>query len=411
MILVDNKQLKPEEVGQMFNIPVETVKKYAEFKINENLKGYDLGSRKKRDTQERLFPAVFFAEDKSGVNREIRYASRKSQVKDRDGRVTDKFAPRKVKIDGDITVVNELSLALFLYINPKSKNSPFRDQGPVMWEYEFVDRQAVAKQNVGRGESMKSALNHASASKGPDLKLLAKGMGLQNLDSMTELEIQAELTNLALQNPQEYIDKAGKQTTKMDGRIIHAIDKGIFKFDQSFGTPKYLWAMGPNKGQLICEVTNQSITPELYLQNFIKANLDKFYTQLLAILDNVNVEEQAEAFLAKQTETRTVVEVDYTKPLESFEDATEQEEEILSEEFFEDEKITGEEEPLFENTNPNPEPPFPKVGDFKSSMAYLAYYKGSNPSNKHGKDLMDAIKDEGLQPSTIREWVQKNIGY
>lgn len=400
MLLLNNKQTTVSEICAKFGIPESTLTKVCEFKYNENLKGYDIGSRQMRDTQPQRFPAVFYAEDKNGITHEIRYAASKSNVRDRETKkVIEKYSPKKVQIDGDTTIVTKADFAAFLLLNKKNRQSPFRNPEDV-WSYELVDKQANAKKVVGTGDLMRQALNHANSAQGKDLKLLAKGMGIDGVDEMTDLEIQGELTTLALNDAKSYLDKVGKQTTKMDGRIYDAIDKGIFKLDQTFGTPKWLWAKGENKGQLVCEVTNGSIPAQQFLSTYIKGNLNNFYAQIISIQNADDVNVQAEAFL-KEKEESNVVYVDNTKPASQME--------YIEDEVDEDEVLDTEVFPEAEDLAFGDEPDFPH--DFKSSVAYISHYKGSNASNVQGKQLMDAIKSEEAIPSNIRKWVKDNLDY
>lgn len=430
MILINNVQKKPEEVARQFGVPLEELKKSTEYKINEDLKGYDLGSKKKRDFGELRFPSFFFVDDKDGISHEIRYARSKANVKDKQGKINEIYSPKKVQIDGDVTVVTKLDLALFLYLSKKNKQSPFRKDGEsAIWSYEFVDRQGIAKQTIGRGDAMLEALSHAKKSKGQDLRMVAKGMGIEDVDGMSELQIQAALSDLALVNPTLYLSKVNKQTTKMEGLVLDAVDKNIFKLDETMGTPKWLWAVGSDKGQLVCEVTNNSIAPNKFLINYIMGHIDQFYSKMLNIQNEIHTYDKAEAFLESQLNPMPKVDrEDFTYPtkdtfmIDKVEPVIEEESEPVFEDFEDDEEnditpevssdgVEFESQSNFEFKLPvSEEPIFPT--DFQSAKEYLSWCKnGANPSNAHSKKLLDATKLEGLQPSTIREWVTENIGY
>lgn len=406
MILVDNVQKTPAELADMFGIPLKQIKEYTEFVFNENLKGYDLGSRKKRDAQPQRFPASFYSDDKNGISREIKYAASKANVKDKDGKVREVYSPKKVQIEGDTTVVTKLDLAIYFYLYPSNKQSPFRTETSAIWTYSFVDRQSIAKETIGRGDDMLNALQHAKKATGKDLKVLAKGMGLDGVDDMSELQIQAALSNLALVDPKAYLTKVGKQTTKMEGIVIDAVDKNVFKLDSSLGSLKWLWDAGNDKGQLVCEVTNSAITPQRFLINHVMSNLDVFYSKLLNLSQETGIYDKAEQFL-KNMNAKEEVEEEVETSLQ----VVEYEEENFDDEVDEKFEVIPGSKPEFNLNIPDTiAPDFPT--DFKSAMVYLNHYKEEGgAANVHGSKLLKAINEEDLQPSDIRDWVKENIGY
>ena len=420
MILINEVQKSTEDVAKLFNVDLNKLRKEPVFKINEDLKGYDLGSRKKRETQPNPFPAFFFGEDSRGMNLEIRYAASKSNMRDKDSKkLITIYSPRKVRTEGDLTLATKLDLAFYMYIHPKNRQSPFRKPDSV-WTYEFVDNDTVAQTDLNRGTDMLSALNHANKAPWFNLPLIAKGMGVANVDNMKELQIRAALSNLALTNPAAYLLKVNKNVTVMDGRILDAVDKNIFVLDQTYGTPRWLWNAGKNKGQMVCEVTNQSVGASEFLIAHIKDNLPTFYVPLMTIQDEQNVNDKAEEFLIANKKVEEVIldtpSINLTKAPESELEETDidDEEENFDieskEDFPEESTLDDQEEFEFENKSEGePNPDFPT--DFKSAMNYLAAFKGSNPANVAGKKLLEAIAEEDLQPSTIRLWVKVNMGY
>lgn len=404
MILINGKTRTNDELIATFGLPGDKIKKNCEFWINEELKGFDLGSRKKRNTLPRKFPASFTAEDKEGNTIEVRYAQRKSQVRDKVTRqLIDIYSPKKVQTNGDITMCDKLDIAIFLYLHPKHKNSPFRNQGETIWTYAFHDKTAAATAEIAKGDVMRQALNHAAEASGKDLKIMAKGLGITAVDEMDLQEIRAALTSKAMSDPAGYIQKVGKQGTKMEGRILDAIDKNMVKLDESYGTPKWLWNGGPNRGQLICEVTNLSITPRQFLINFVKANLDRFYSDIVAIQETADADEVAEAFLSKQNQAPVVY-------VEDLEDENEDKDETF--EFFQSEDkdvVSTEDFPEAEDiVDDDDVEPLPH--DFKSSQAFILKARGKNASPKQAKQLWDAVEDGTVTHKNVGAWIKENIG-
>lgn len=301
MILINGVAKAPAELERLFGIPLEKMKKSSEFAINEVLKGYDLGAKQKRIFGGAKFPATFTTEDKDGNSIEVIYAKTKTKSKDKDGRFTDVFSPKKVDFDGDSDIPSTIDETIFKYLHPKNRQSIFRsefEQTPFM--YEFVDKQAKATTAIKKGDVMLEALQHAKGLTGLDLRMIAKGLNVQNVDGKEELEIQAELSNLAMSDPASYLKTVGRQVTAFDGRIIDAIDKGLFILKDSFGVSKWEWNAGKNKGAMICEVTNSSIAPQDFLKNYIKSNdINSFHSEIVNLQTGVEANEKAEAFLSQ----------------------------------------------------------------------------------------------------------------
>src|SRR4051812_3097577 len=126
MILVDNVQKSPEELAKLFGFDLDKIKKFPEFVVNETLKGWDMGSKSRRSLEEHKFPAYFYAEDSNGKSMEIRYATSKTMRTHKNGERTPIFSPRKVKLDGDNTLCSRIDMAIYLLLNIKCIQSPFR---------------------------------------------------------------------------------------------------------------------------------------------------------------------------------------------------------------------------------------------------------------------------------------------
>lgn len=303
MIAVNEIPRSLDEIRAMFpNLPLDKIKKSSEFHINEVLKGYDLGSKRKRDFPGENFPAVFTVEDKNGMPLEFRYFKSKTQRKDKTGYVQQIYSPRKAKFGGDIEMAETVDLAVWLWLKPDCRQSPFRDKGKVTWTYEYVDKQEKAESGIKKGDVMLQALQHAKSLTGADLVLYAKGLGITGVDQMEEIEVQAQMSEIAINNPAMYLEKTGKHSTQFDGRIIDAVDRGLFLLKESFGLKKWEWGAGQKKGELICEVTNQSISATDFLINHIKngGNINAYYTDLINIREKLVADEEAEAFLSKK---------------------------------------------------------------------------------------------------------------
>lgn len=406
MILLNNEAKTLQQLQAILKFPLEKIIKQSEFLVNENLKGFDLGSKKKRDLGTIRFPAVFTIEDKNGVSYEIRYSTSKANVKDKNGKIDVVFSPKKVTFDED-TIPSKIDLAVFMYLHPKCKNSPFRTDDSPIWTYEYKDKEKIAGASVSKGDVMLKALNHAKSYKGDDLVLMAKGMGIANASNMTELEIQASLTEIAMANPAKYLEKTEKQVTVLDGKIIDAIDKGVFIMVEKYGVHQWNWNFGPNKGQTICEITNNGIPANDFLITHIKMNLAKYYDEIMSARDNINADASAEAFM-RDKNRKAAGDIDLKKQKAAVElpDFSEPE----TDDDIEEDTIDEDYEPEFDLNNQEPEPDFPT--DFTSAKAYLTFHKPEgNASNKHASQLLAAVTEANLQPSTIREWVTVNIGY
>lgn len=351
MIIINGEAKSPAEVEKMYGVPLDKMRKSSEFAINEIMKGYDLGSRQKRTFGGVRFPASFTTEDKDGRSIEIIYAKSKTKSKDKDGRFTDVYSPKKVGFSGDIHIPDSIDLSIYTWLNPKCKQSPFRrEDSPLPFTYEFVDKADRASVSIKRGDVMLEALQHAKSVTGVDLKMIAKGLNIENVDGKDELEIQADLSNLAMQNPADYLKKIGTQVTQLNGRIIDAIDKGIFVLKNTFGINKWEWNAGKNKGSMICEVTNSTVSTQDFLITHIKnGNINSFYSEIINLQTNVEADMKAEAFMS-QLPKEAVIE----KPLVEIPD-------------FDEDKLPA---------------------NFQEAVVYLTARDGKRPSNKDASQFL-----------------------
>lgn len=377
MLIINGKQEKIKDVAKRFGVPLEKLEKSSEFRFNEALKGYDLGSKSKRSPGGNRFPASFHATDKDGLNVEIRYAKSHTKNRDKAGILMDVFSPRKVEFMGDIDVPETLEEAIFKYLHPKCSQSPFRGNVSYPFTYEYVDKQQKAEKAIEKGDTMLKALQHAKNYSSTDLRLMAKGMGIENVDGKEEQELRADLSELAMKNPSEYLRKTNLNGTIFDGRIMDAIDSGLFIKKESFGVERWEWNAGVNKGQTICEISNRSISAQEFLRNHIKSNLNQYYAQITNIQNEMDAEKKAEAFLSQQ---RASVQPE------------------------EEETVVEPEDTDFVPTE------FPT--NFNESVAYIQARTEDNkrPSNTVASKLWNGIKSNEITEGNIEEFVQDLIG-
>lgn len=276
LLLTDEKgtrQVTVDSLATEFKIPIGKLRKRRLFLLNPNFQGTDLGeSHEQRRTVKRSprglqRSAFFIFQNSSGIECTLRYCSQAPHKKETGRGVVDVFTPRKVRIEGEGTTVSQVDLALFLYLHPQNKQSPFRTAK--YWSWCYDDPEEKADSQIQAVDELKAALDHASSLKDSDLAVFAKGVGM-DVSGMDNKSIRAHLLTWAAQNHNDYNQKRMRRSTTYDGLLQDCIDRGIFEFVQR-GLEKYwVWTAGPFKGNRITHVSGRGDHPNEVLKSFMK---------------------------------------------------------------------------------------------------------------------------------------------
>lgn len=276
LLLTDEKgerQVTPDSLAPELKIPIGKLRKRRLFLLNPNFMGVDLGESDSQRRKVTRIPrgiqrsAVFTFKNKEGYACSLRYCTQVPHKKETGRGPIDVFTPRKVRVEGEGSSATTLDLAVFLYLHPQNKQSPFRTAK--YWSWCFDDPEEKADSQIKAVDELKAALDHAAAMSKADLFIFAKGVGM-DASGMDEKALRAHLLTWAAQNPADYNLKRGRRSTTYDGLIQDCIDRGIFEFVQKGGMRYWVWADGPYKGGQIVSAYDRATPQNEVLKSFLK---------------------------------------------------------------------------------------------------------------------------------------------
>jgi hypothetical protein len=144
------------------------------------------------------------------------------------------YTPKNIGIepaeDGSVLITDELEF-VFWYLRPMNRQSPFRPRNSKIF-YEFKDNEAKANAEAELEERMIDAMsliygeNRKSQS---ELKEIAKGLNVPNVDDMSLKLIQSELGKKAKADPIGFYNSATSREIIFSGKIQNAIDLGVLE--------------------------------------------------------------------------------------------------------------------------------------------------------------------------------------
>lgn len=301
MLLVDGVQVTAKDLATRFDVDLDKILKNSLFQLNPVLKGFDLGaSRQKgravfRTPNGKYYPAFFMTRDpKTDLDIEIRFASSRTHRNIGEKRI-EVFSPRNVFINGDDSIPSTVDEALYFYLYPVNRQSPFRYDNP--WVYKHQDLMEEAESKISQADVLFQALSHARSVSGPEMGLFAKGLGIHGVTAMDHKEVSAQLSEWAQRDPVFYMSKVGNQTTLFDGRVMDAIDIGVFVLKPNMGVFRWEWGVGPKKGNKIVDIVNSNEDSKKVLLDFIKSDPNAYYDDIMNAHKSVTADVTMEAFL------------------------------------------------------------------------------------------------------------------
>lgn len=347
MIEIDKKQVTLEFIATEFNIPLAKIRKAPVFEINPTFRVKDVLNGGFKVPVGTAFDAVFFAKNpKTGKTHEFRFILAKGN--DRVGdKLIDTYEPRKVVFRGDAALKSDIDEAVYFYLHPKNRTSPFRSPKTTKpWRYDFIDNEARSNAVIDSIKILSGALSHATGLTGKMLKIMAKGLEIAGVDAMEPSQVTAALLLKAKSNPELYMERVNRSNEVVfKGIIQDAIDKNLIICKEKMGLKSWIWNAGKNKGEKIVDVLGNNVDQNLILFNHINANIESFYTPITQLADEVTSVENASAFLSGKKinlgeEARPIstvnveeqVEKRYQQQIQHEEDLNSNNEEPLSEE-------------------------------------------------------------------------------
>lgn len=302
MLIVNKEPMSPKQVLEKFGITdviLGKLQKHGVFDITEHRKTMDMGTKRLKHGAGLDFPANFFVKDQDGNTVEIRFATSIS-TKNMENRSVDVYEPRAVKFIGEAEQKIDLDEALYFFLHPKNQSSPFRAMGNYtsLPDYIYDDKQAKAQTKLKEMDMLTEALIHAREVSGEEMEIFARGMGIPNVENIDESEIRSQLAQMAQQDPYNYLKKKDSRVTEFEGKIYHAIEKGIFLLNDTFGNKRWVWGVGRDKGRTIVDVNVAESDTTGVLMTHLKENIGEYYDLIEGAKKSINAESNAEAFLS-----------------------------------------------------------------------------------------------------------------
>lgn len=226
-----------------------------------------------------------------GFNVSVRWGQTMQSVVDH-GIKVEKFNPKSIVFEGSaIQVGDDDSLFAFWYLHPNNKQSPFRKlNSPYYWE--FTDQSADAEVDINSIQDQTMAFGLIVGDKAwsyPVLKILAKGMGIANVDQMEPEVVKASLIRMAKENPKEFYSKAQSHTIPFNGTIQDAIDQNVITLVNKNGMQR--WHFGTEE---ICLVSVGVSNPLDVLRDHISNNMHIWFDRIKMAISQRGEEKKLE---------------------------------------------------------------------------------------------------------------------
>lgn len=370
MLTINDDIISRKDLCKKFGVDYAKIEKRPQFEGTQGWKDMANGGKIKFNSGYSKLSRFWIEDKETQTPMEIRYAKTRRFSKDADGYL---YEPKRIVFPGEgMQLSDDLDLAVFAYLHPVSRLSPFHKGGKS--HFEFIDVQARADKKISDLDTLGEAIVHAKTISGHNAIILAKGLGIPGVEYMGAREVNATLMEFASKNPAVYMQKKNQQLTMIEGKIEHFIDKDVFHMQQIGSVRRWVWTKGEREGQTIVDVINITANPREALKNEIKNHLDE-YLHLLNNMDNqVSANEAALATLARmKDESGNVIGNDLPDHL----------------------KNIGKNGPLPTN--------------FNESVTYLTRaMSGQRPTNSVASKFLASVND-GLTEDLVEGWIAENV--
>lgn len=305
LILTDRegeRQVTPEDLLKKINFPIGKIRKSRSFSLNPNFQAEDLGMsdyQRRRVTKKPAgitYPSFFTFKDSEGYDCSLRYCSQVPHKTTKGGEVVNVYTPRNIRIEGEGSAISVFDQAVFLYLYPVNKQSPYRKSSYYLWLYDDIEE--IADEQLKTVDVLLESLNHASNLSVQDLFIFAKGVGV-GTEGMSEKSVRTSLLMMAKNNPVDYDRKRHRALTTYEGLIQDCIDKSVFVLVDRNGMRFWTWSEGTHAGAQIVAIEQSGISPNELLKNFLKdPDRIAYYTEeMKKQVTRKNIDSTAESVL------------------------------------------------------------------------------------------------------------------
>lgn len=216
----------------------------------------------------------------------VRYAENTTQTS-RKGFVETTYKPAQLYINGREEMVSDDVAYVFMFLHPDCFNSPFRplDAG---FRYVFKDAEAAAKSDLLKDEQEIRAMSLIigdNAYSMTELRQIAKGMNVPNVDRLSDYEVKNELKKKAKANPNKFFDDARSNSIVFNGLIQDAVDKQIIQLSTANGYKRWYF-----QGNEVCVIPSGSNEMEA-LRKAIVEHMD-YIPEIITAIEGKSTENE-----------------------------------------------------------------------------------------------------------------------
>lgn len=301
--------------GKQINL--DDLRKNPSFSRNDGVKSFNLatflatGRKVPRNNQGDDVFSVFRYFD-GNQSYEFRYATRQPR-RDLQNGGNLIYTPKAIDLQDDDFGFNakEFDLSVYIYCHPDCADSPFFKSDSVHRFYHDSISKAVSRKKSSV-DKIQESLAHADKLPDAEVKVFAKGLGVDINNNWSTDDIRTELKSFAISNVSVYYTAMSQETVKYLGTIQNAIDEGQITSDVVGGLTAWKFNYGRYKGVQITTVPREFGDPVEYLKNYLKDNIQQYADILININKEAFSNLKAEDYLRAKAKQEVPVEV-YTQ--------------------------------------------------------------------------------------------------
>lgn len=303
------EQIPAKEFAKLFGVPdriMEKLEKNPVFEVNPKLTKPDkLNGGTTAPAGKRTRPII--RHKIKGITHTFRLAS--SVIPDKVNPRISTYEPKRVAFMEQLDIFPELEQALFMYVLPCCGDSPIAE---LSWHYRFQNKEKEALQITDKAGKIGKALTMINTSlSDQDIILIAKGIYAQNTGERAIIpnpsakhktlpEIKADLTTLALGDPDFFLANADNDVNQFYGMMFDGVDRGIFEIrNGSHGVRSWYWNYGPKKGEAIAEIKSGQKDFDV-LRATIEANPNQYYDTLVKSIQQAAGKDNLAQFMSQK---------------------------------------------------------------------------------------------------------------
>ena len=227
---------------------------------------------------------------------DVEVAYSEGTPKRKDGIIT--CFPRNLEFTGHRTYFDtqeEKEKWVFFYLYPRNKQSPFRPSRKVPY-WQIFDPELQAGESNRYDDLLTDCLLFIRECKEADLKHKAKGMGI-DVTQFSHAEIMAAMRQKAKANPERFLNDLTDHSVEWKGRVLDAIDSGVFTQVMKNGLTRWHWGKGDFTGEEICIVQASEAPLEALMRAMADGDFSVFHGQLKIIEKQTSVKEKTDSHL------------------------------------------------------------------------------------------------------------------